>query len=220
MLILAKNPMKRSILILVALTLFLLTESVAQQQQASARKRAIHEGENSINLYYGTNLLAGIYKRVAATSAENIEVRSIGPIGLVYEHMLTSVIGLGVELGYARTTLDYHDTEVYYVNGQPASYNYSLNFTTYRAMVRANFHFAESDKFDAYGLVSGGYRSTSFNYVTNNPYDVGHLNYTSIFPFGVKPGLGLRYFFTPNIGINLEMAFGTPLLCGGLSVKF
>jgi hypothetical protein len=213
--------MKRSTLILVAFTFFLLTESVAQQQQQPpARKRAIHEGENSINLYYGTNLLAGIYKSVAASTAENIKVRSMGPIGLVYEHMLTSVIGLGAELGYARTTLEYRDASVYYVNGQPVSYDYSLSFTTYRAMVRANFHFAESDKFDAYGLVSGGYRSTSFTYTTGNPYDNSRLNYKSIFPFGVKPGLGLRYFFTPNIGINLEMALGTPLLCGGLSFKF
>jgi opacity protein-like surface antigen len=213
--------MKRSTLILVAFMFVLLAESAAQQQQpTSTRKRPIREGENSINLYYGTNLLAGIYKSVAASTAENVKVRSMGPIGLVYEHMLTNVIGLGVELGYAHTTLEYHDTELYYANGQPVSYNYSLNFTTYRAMVRANFHFAESDKFDAYGLVSGGYRSTSFTYHTENPYDKSHLSYKSIFPFGVKVGLGLRYFFTPNIGINLEMALGTPLLCGGLSFKF
>ena len=37
-----------------------------------------------------------------------------------------------------------------------------------------------------------------------------------IIPFGFKPGLGLRYFFTENFGLNVELALGTPLLGGGV----
>jgi hypothetical protein len=42
----------------------------------------------------------------------------------------------------------------------------------------------------------------------------------SFIPLGIKPGVGFRYFFTKNIGINTEVALGMPVFNGGLSVKF
>lgn len=201
-----------------------LIGTLSSQNSNNDDVAAVKEGDNTINLYYGTNLLGGVYKRVASSTAVNLQVKSIGPVGLVYEHLLTDVIGLGFEFGYSQTKMDYEVTDYYYggPNGQAVyeTYSYKWKFTTIRAMVRANFHFANSEKFDAYGLVSAGYRGTSGSFTTSDPDGTASITYNSPIPIGLKPGLGLRYFFVPNVGINLEIALGTPLLCGGLSFKF
>ena len=201
--------------------LFLLVciclDPVLNAQSSDDSKRAVKEGDNTINVYYGTNVRSRFYKRVASATAENLEVKSFGPIGLVYEHMVSEIVGLGAEFGYSRTKLDYYDS--YFVSGSTQNYIYTLDFTTIRAMLRANFHFADAEKFDAYALISIGYRRTTFRYSTTDPYDIG-LSYNSLIPVGMKPGIGLRYFFTKNIGLNMELAIGTPIACGGLSFKF
>lgn len=207
--------MKKNLLFLLAC--FCL-HPIAHAQSTDQETKAIRKGDNTINIYYGTNLLSRVYKSVAAATAENIQAKTLGPIGLVYEHLLTDAIGLGAEFGYSHTRVEYED--LYSSAGsQPVFYNFTLDFTTIRAMVRANFHFADAEKFDAYGLISAGFRGTQFSYTTNSPYNEG-LSYRSVFPVGIKPGLGLRYFFTKNFGLNMEVALGTPLLCGGLSFKF
>lgn len=204
------------------LLLGMLTDLSSQTAARDDENRAVTEGDNTVNFYYGTNLLTTFYKRVASSTAVDFKTKSLGPIGLVYEHLITDLIGLGVEFGYSKTTIDYTDTyynsSLFFQTNQ--TYEYKLTFTTIRAMIRANFHFAKSDKFDVYGLVSVGYRSTKFDYSTTNPYDTSTLTYNSLIPVGVKPGLGFRYFFIPNVGVNLEIAAGTPLICGGLSFKF
>lgn len=85
-------------------------------------------------------------------------------------------------------------------------------------MFRANFHFTNSEKFDAYGFVSAGYRGSSITFTSNDPNAI--KSSYSFIPFGLKPGVGFRYFFTDNIGINAEIAIGTPVMGGGLSFKF
>jgi hypothetical protein len=221
--------MKKTI-IYTAVLLSALSTTMAQKEAKPVKlakepaERALNKGDNAINVYYGTNLMSSIYKRIASASGEDFKVKSLGPIGLVYEHMITDGIGIGAEFGYSTTSIDYRDRYDHYDpnTGQliTENYNYSLKFTSIRAMFRANFHFAKSPDFDCYGLLSAGYRSTNFSYNTNNPYNTTIFDFKTLIPFGLKPGIGFRYFFTGNFGLNLEIAAGTPLLCGGLAFKF
>ena len=52
------------------------------------------------------------------------------------------------------------------------------------------------------------------------PYYDESVSWGGFIPFGIKPGLGLRYFFAGPIGLNIEIAAGTPVMCGGLSLRF
>ncbi|MBA2610600.1 MAG: hypothetical protein H0U95_01425 [Bacteroidetes bacterium] len=181
------------------------------------------KGNNIVNVYYGVNILTSVFK-TAVTNAysTDVSVKSAGPFGIVYEHLVVDKIGLGAEIGYGSTTVSFKNVETNYnsTTGTTStnSYDYTYKFATIRAMFRANFHFTNSENFDAYGFVSAGYRGTTFSFTSNDPYAI-KANYTGI-PFGLKPGVGLRYFFIPAMGLNLEMAIGTPLISGGLSFKF
>ncbi len=178
----------------------------------------VNKGDNFINLYYGPSIITSFYRRLAATNSTNVRLNALGPLGIVYEHLITDNIGLGAELGYTKLTLKYDVT--LNINGVSTAATEQLDIIGYRVSFRANFHFAKSDKLDAYGLVSAGYRGNSFKYKSGLPGGNVTYNTPSFVPFGIKPGIGLRYFFTPAFGINAEFAIGTPIICGGLSFKF
>lgn len=177
-----------------------------------------HQGMSAVNVYYGVSVFNGVYKAVAA-SGTDVKFSSLGPIGVMYEYFVTDNIGLGAELGYSAFKISYNYND-FDENLNPAVYNASYSFQTIRAMFRSNFHFANSSDFDAYGFLSLGYRSTTFTFASTDPFWDSSTNFSSLIPVGFKPGLGMRYFFTDNLGLNVEFALGSPLLSGGLSAKF
>lgn len=194
----------------------LIMASCAQVAYGQGGERAVMKGQNSVNVYYGLNLLRGVYKAAASEAATGLEIGGLGPVGLVYEHMVTDGIGLGVELGYSQTTVSWREEDFFTTS---LVYDYELQFTLLRAQVRANFHFAKSPNFDAYFLLSAGYRKNDWTYTSNDPFYTGG-SVTIPMPFGLKPGLGLRYFFNGPIGLHMEIAAGTPVFCGGISARF
>jgi opacity protein-like surface antigen len=201
--------------IVISFTLLLFATGISQAQ----KEKAMTKGENSVNVYYGYSISRSVYTSIATSGSENLKVSGLGPIGIMYEHMLSDVVGLGVEFGYTQTKVGWQLDSYEYSTGKNVTYDYNYSFSTIRAMARANFHFLKIRSFDMYGLVSMGYRQTTLSYTTTDPFFTGG-SYKSLIPFGIKPGLGMRYFFTENIGINLELALGTPALGGGLSVRF
>jgi len=181
------------------------------------------KGNQSVNLYYGYSVFRAYYINVAELIAkeENIEysINTKGPYGLVYEYMVADVIGLGGEVGYAATELNWILDGVD-INLNPTKWNYKANFATTRVQLRLNFHIVKNNYFDTYILFNAGYRSTKFNINTDDPFYIPEVSVPLFFPIGVKMGLGVRYFFLKNIGLNAEFAVGSPMLSGGISVRF
>jgi hypothetical protein len=183
----------------------------------------LKKGQNSINVYYGVSIVRTFYTNYFEAIDQNVKISGLGPIGLVYEHMVTDKIGVGGEFGYATTKATYTDSfEEYNFNTNTfntVTYNYKATATTIRAQLRMNVHFTNSDKFDAYGFMSAGYRGLNWSFESNDP-SLTSETFPTLVPFGVKIGLGLRYFFTENIGIQTEIALGSPAFSGGLAFKF
>lgn len=177
--------------------------------------QAMKEGDNSINVYYGYSLSNAIIKAFATVEQLNLKTKIQGPVGLVYERMLNNVVGLGAEFGYLKGEFSFQE-QIPFSN---ELYNYEFNYRSIRAQLRSNFHFARSERFDAYGLVSVGANSLKYTYVTNDPYYIPDLDLSAL-AFSLKLGLGLRYFIVENFGLHAELAIGAPILSGGLSVKF
>jgi hypothetical protein len=183
---------------------------------ASTAQKVIEKGRHSFSVYYGLSL-EGMIQKVASWNDDRT-VRIVGPVGAVYEYMVTDAIGLGAEFGYSSITV----TDAVAVNlmNDPSVVDYFVRSEVYRAMLRINYHFSVADKSDLYGFLSAGYRFTEYSYGVNFAGFSGFGYKRQPFPLGLKPGFGYRYFFPGNFGLSLELALGTPIVCGGLNLRF
>jgi hypothetical protein len=189
-------------------------------------KSCIQKNDNVIHVFYGANIFGSLVEKLASKNtlhltdkSENIKFKSYSPVGIAYEHLVNKYIGLGGEFGLTNYSLTYDDT-FEESNGLKINYSVKAKITVYRVFFRANFHFTESEKVDAYAFLSGGYRGLHAGFTTNYSIPLVSYDGPALIPFGIKPGIGFRYFFTSFFGINAELAVGTPIICGGLSFKF
>ena len=95
--------------------------------------------------------------------------------------------------------------------------------TKQRILAKFNIHFATSKYLDPYATAGLGYKASLVT--SDNPndqksvYDVNN-SFLNVIPISFRLGIGLRYFFTENIGISAEAGIGGPIIQGGLCGKF
>jgi hypothetical protein len=78
----------------------------------------------------------------------------------------------------------------------------------------------QTEELDAYATIGGGYGNRSFLFETNDS-SFAQADISGVIPFAAKIGVGMRYFFTSNIGANFAVGFGQGGLVNvGLSAKF
>lgn len=175
--------------------------------------QALEEGNIHLDVYVGgPNLIGTALKAGYANSQsdENLEIGGLPLLGVRFGYMVADKISVGVDINYTNTSIDYTD-----------GYDYSVNYSRLKAMARFEFHFGSADQFDLYMPVAVGYKSNKLTYETNDPNDLGDVAIGSLFPVAIRVGIGGRYYFTDNIGLNLEFGLGGgAILEGGLAFKF
>jgi outer membrane protein W len=89
-------------------------------------------------------------------------------------------------------------------------------------MVSMNYHFLDNDKIDAYTNLGVGFKNRSYKYESTDPTAVNDdLGVGTLLPLALRAGVGMRYFFTDNIGLNLNVGLGQGgWVNGGISAKF
>ena len=178
-----------------------------------ANAQAVEEGKILIDTYYGfPNLYTTIFK-AAYSNYTDASVSGLGPLGVRGEYLFTDKIGLGLDLCYSSMSLSYNDNTVI-----PTT-TYKASTKKIGAMVTFNYHFANHDNFDAYFITGVGVNNRSFSYSDPSMGTVSSTG-TNAIPVAARVGVGMRYFFTPNIGLNLGLGLGQgSLINGGLSFK-
>jgi hypothetical protein len=137
------------------------------------------------------------------------------------EYLLSDNIGFGVDVGFNNTTIQYTEVATDPNTGLPSGvYYYNLSTKKIGVIATFNYHFVQTEELDAYATIGGGYGNRSFSFETNDPsFTEGELS--GVIPFSGKIGVGMRYFFTSNIGANFAVGFGQGGLVNvGLSAKF
>lgn len=190
-------------------------------QPSTASAQAVEEGNILIDVYYGfPNLYGTVFRNAYANSGteENVDISSLGPIGLRGEYMVSDKIGLGLDLGFNNTNLTYTEFDSF----DNKDYDYTFKTQKIGAMVTFNYHFLESnDNLDAYFMVGAGYSNRTFKFTSTDPDYIEDEVSGSLIPVASRVGVGMRYFFTDNIGVNLAIGFGQGgIINGGLSLKF
>ncbi len=144
---------------------------------------------------------------------QNVKVGGIGPLGIRGEYIVTEKFGIGFDVNYSDSYISWNEDYT------GVNYNYKVSVPRFRAMAKFNFHYVQTEKFDAYTSVGAGYGSLKYKYETNDPF---YLNDNEEFPIPISFRLaaGARYFFMDNLGVNLEFGlFGGALFHAGLSYK-
>lgn len=188
--------------------------------------QAVEEGNIVIEGYYGfPNLYTSVFKTAYASSGGELDLNigGIGPLGFRFEYLVTDKIGLGLDVGLSGSSISFNELGAVYNpttgNYDDILYNYDFSTRKFGALVCFNYHFLDNDEFDLYSTVGVGYSKRNFDFTSTDPsYEPTSLS--SVIPVGFKAGLGMRYFFTDNIGANLNVGLGIGgLLNAGISVK-
>lgn len=200
--------MKKLILPLLALTMMLAPKK--------SNAQAIEEGNVIIDAYYGfPNLYSTTYFIIIKAAYESLTgtgstLGSQGPLGIRAEYLITHKVGFGIDLGMNSSSFSYRGD----------IYDYEFTTRKIGAIFTFNYHFVENDKLDAYFVVGGGYGNRNFKYTSTDPNFIEKREESPI-PISYKIGVGMRYFFTENIGANLALGLGQGGLVNvGVSAKF
>ena len=185
----------------------------------------VEQGNIIIDPYIGvptSNLLWG-------SLTGNEDFSTVGPpvsFGGRVEFMAADNFGVGLDINYVITGYQYTETDYFYDDetDEYSDANFKYSAKKLRAMLRLNYHFVQTDQLDAYFGVGAGYRNVkrtaAYEYDGLIEDDEASTSVTLI-PVSFRLAFGGRYYFTDNIGANLELGLGggSPIQLG-VSFKF
>jgi opacity protein-like surface antigen len=178
--------------------------------------QAVEEEDIVLEGYYGfPNLYTAVFRAAYANSGSELDLTTggAGPFGFRFEYLVTDKVGLGLDMSYTSSSVSFNDASTGTI------YNYDFSTSRTGVLVCFNYHFLDNDEFDLFSTVGIGYAKRNFDFTSTEP-GYQPISVESLIPVGVKAGLGMRYFFTDNIGANLQFAFGPGgLINAGLSFK-
>lgn len=203
----------------------------ALTMSSMANAQALSQGNIVVDAYYGfPNLGKSFYKSLEdASNIEGYKAKGLGPMGVRAEYMVSDRIGLGIDLIYNSNRITYTQIDSTY-DGNTDTYQVTRNeserlMQRLRVQARINFHFEiDNPDLDAYFGVGAGTNNRFRKYwengvEVNDTYTSGASNLTLV-PVSFRLCTGLRYYFTENVGVNMEIGLGGPLVSGGVSLKF
>ncbi|ASS50102.1 MAG: hypothetical protein A3D31_11070 [Candidatus Fluviicola riflensis] len=210
--------MQRVKSITILFSLVLLVQNVNAQ--------ANYAGSFIIDSYYGgPNLDRLLWDTGDATNVIDYTSRGVGPLGLRGEYMLADQFGLGFDVIYATIRNSYTEIDSVYNSAtdsfDAAHTDVETKNRRLRVQLRFNYHFAVSNpNLDAYMGIGAG-SNTRFRSRHENGVEVEDNNFLDfeVIPVSFRISAGMRYYFSPIIGINAELGLGGPLISAGLSFR-
>lgn len=181
--------------------------------------QAVEQGNIIIDPYYG---FPNFGKKLAKGFDEydNVKVGGLGPLGIRAEYMVADKLGLGIDFILNTTNVQYTADSIRTDGTVYETYDVKASMRRIRLQARFNYHFVENDNTDAYFGVGAGWNQRIWDVKTEFPnYDTDATSGT-LLPVSMRVCVGVRYFFTPNIGLNAEIGLGGPVMTTGVSIKF
>ena len=166
-----------------------------------------------------------LFKALQSDSATNSGFKTNGgalSYGARVEYMMADNFGLGIDANYEVSGFGFNYQKQDQSSGAILTHRFDYTATKIRAMVRMNYHFAQTELVDAYLGVGAGYRNVTRKTVDSGSYDSGNLNLGSgINPIAFRVAVGSRFYFTDMLGGMLEFGIGGGgIIQFGVSAKF
>jgi hypothetical protein len=203
--------------------------SIAANSNVNAQ--AVEEGKILVDVYagYGTAFNA-LFKSAYEGTDSDSKLTALDAIGVRGEYLVSDKFGVGIDATYSSikivdpyTSLSYtYDQNGMITSTTETKYEQTFSSKKIGVMVSMNYHFLENDKIDAYTNLGVGFKNRSYSYESTDPNGVNDdLGVGTVLPLALRAGVGMRYFFTDNIGINMNIGLGQGgWINGGLALKF
>lgn len=196
--------------------LFILTILASFTISTSAQKS---QGTSVVTLGLGYSLFNNIVK-TSLDTYQDVKVTSVPTIAFTYDYGLSDNFSLGLAGAFQSNsgtfTNDYFD-ENYMLQTE----NAKVSLSRINLALRPLFHYGKSDKLDMYSGLRVGYLVRNVKAESKDPDAVFLDEFDgNRFALGLVP-FGFRYFFTDNIGMNMDLQIGTPyVVSGGIALSF
>ena len=207
--------MKKTLLSVIAALSFTLTTLNTSAQ-------AFDEGKSVVTIGYGfPNLITATFRSIYNTTDHTgYTFSAMGPLVARYEYGLSEKIGFGIVAGYSMMSLSYTYQDWNSTMTAQVNYTATLKWSSPSVGARMSIHFATKDKLDPYFGVSAGWSGNTFTWTDTNPNN-NTKSSVSFSPFYFGLGVGMRYYFTDNIGMYVEFGWDKwALMQAGLALKF
>lgn len=190
---------------------------------ANANAQGVEKGNFMFDLYYGAPNIGKSVAKSFTADANNYKsnnARGIGPAGVRFEYMLSDNFGLGVDFIYNSAAFDLKYDSLKQDQTLYKTYTATAKMERVRIHLRFNYHIEMTEDLDVYLGLGAGTNSRVWSIDSNEPgYEFRNTKMGTLLPVSMRFAVGLRYYFTPNIGINTEIGLGGPLVSAGLSIK-
>lgn len=192
--------------------MFITTVSVVNHSQA----QAFDMGNKVFSVGYGfPNLNKSLFK--SYEDYADFKVTGYGPLHLKFEYGISERVGIGLSINHVSSAVSYKDSSLNSM-GNMQTYDYKMKWNSTKFNARVNYHFSNSDVFDAYVGVGFGYGFSGAKWTTNDP-DADNLSFKSVLPIGFETTLGGRYYFSDQLGAYAEVGLAKSVVQFGLVLK-
>ena len=196
--------------------LFLALLMTAFVFNAQAQKS---EGTSVATVGLGYSFFNNIIK-TSLESYTDVEVKSVPTIAFSFDHSLTDNFSIGLAGAYQSVTGEF--TNTYFDENLVSQTELAkTSISRINIAIRPLFHYGNSDKLDMYSGLRVGYLIRNVTADSDDPNaDFSDEFDGNRFALGLVP-FGFRYFFSDNLGINMDLQLGTPyVVSGGIAFQF
>ena len=156
---------------------------------------------------------------VDETTYGNYNATGFGPLHFRFEYGVLDKLGVGLNVNFNTFGHEF-DYETYDNNFDPITYTYSEKITAVNFIVHVKGHWVTNDKLDLYSGIGFGYSIWNYTSDSNDPY-YNFDSFSSPIVVGIDiTGIGLRYYFTDNIGAYAEVGYAKSIMQVGVAAKF
>ena len=167
--------------------------------------------------FYRTSL------RLAYNGYDSRTVRGFGPLILKGDYGIVKFkwghsVGAGIVLGYSSTTVTYTE-----YNTVAAPITGIDLYKTITIGARGTYHFFTKEKLDCYVSLGAGFNINTYDYSNSGSYAYGvyAAPARSRSTLYESATVGVRYYFTKNIGVYSELGWDMSApIQGGVAIKF
>jgi hypothetical protein len=148
---------------------------------------------------------------------KNVNTSLAGPVYIKGEYAVMDNFTVGLNVNYSKTSATFTLDSAAYVG----KYSGTFGLRSTSLILRANYTFPFAEDRGGFMIGGGlGYRGFTLSYTDTDPRTPTDGGLSIPIPFTGELTMGLRYYFTENIGAYVETGITRSFLQGGITARF